>query len=424
MIRENLRMGVSSIRRNPLRSTLSTLGVAIGIASVVAVASVADGLTQTVTAEFGDVGGGYIAVFWSPPRDDIVRRRAFLSLADGEAAFRGSPAVDAFDPVLSFRPEVRLYDEAMGLNANGVGPLHLEVAGKTLARGRFLTEEDMRRQTRAAVVGAEVWSELARELGGGFGGTSDPIGDPIGHPFGDPIGERLLVDGVLFTIVGVLEAKERGVLSSGDPNRMLLIPVTTAQYRFGQGPASPLQLGFRARSLAEVELAEEQIREALRRARDLPDNAEDDFQILSLDALLSSFRGILIGVVAVGTALAAISLLAGGVGVMNVMLVVVRERGREIGIRKAIGAGHSQVVTQFLIEAVLLSLAGGFLGAGVGAGLRLLAPAFLPALPVGPPPLVAFGVAFAFSVSVGVVFGIYPAVVAARREPWEALRSE
>ena len=416
MIRENLRMGVSSIRRNPLRSTLSTLGVAIGIASVVAVASVADGLTQTVTAEFGDVGGGYIAVFWSAPRDDIVRRRAFLSLADGEAAFRGSPAVDAFDPVLSFRPEVRLYDEAMGLDANGVGRMHLEVAGKTLARGRFLTEEDMRRQTRAVVVGAEVWSELARELGGGFGGTN--------HPFGDPIGERLLVDGVLFTIVGVLEDKERGLLSSGDPNQMLLIPVTTAQYRFAQGPATPLQLGFRARSLAEVELAEEQIREALRRARDLPDNAEDDFQILSLDALLSSFRGILIGVVAVGTALAAISLLAGGIGVMNVMLVVVRERGREIGIRKAIGAGHSQVVTQFLIEAVLLSLAGGFLGAGVGAGLRLLAPAFWPALPVGPPPLLAFGVAFAFSVSVGVVFGIYPAVVAARREPWEALRSE
>ena len=415
MIRENLRMGVSSIRRNPLRSTLSTLGVAIGIASVVAVASVADGLTQTVTAEFGDVGGGYIAVFWSAPRDDIVRRRAFLSLADGEAAFRGSPAVDAFDPVLSFRPEVRLYDEAMGLDANGVGPMHLEVAGKTLARGRFLTEEDMRRQTRAVVVGAEVWSELARELGGGFGGTSHPT---------DPIGERLLVDGVLFTIVGVLEDKERGLLSSGDPNQMLLIPVTTAQYRFAQGPATPLQLGFRARSLAEVELAEEQIREALRRARDLPDNAEDDFQILSLDALLSSFRGILIGVVAVGTALAAISLLAGGIGVMNVMLVVVRERGREIGIRKAIGAGHSQVVTQFLIEAVLLSLAGGFLGAGVGAGLRLLAPAFWPALPVGPPPLLAFGVAFAFSVSVGVVFGIYPAVVAARREPWEALRSE
>ena len=232
------------------------------------------------------------------------------------------------------------------------------------------------------------------------------------------------MDGVLFTIVGVLEDKERGLLSSGDPNQMLLIPVTTAQYRFAQGPATPLQLGFRARSLAEVELAEEQIREALRRARDLPDNAEDDFQILSLDALLSSFRGILIGVVAVGTALAAISLLAGGIGVMNVMLVVVRERGREIGIRKAIGAGHSQVVTQFLIEAVLLSLAGGFLGAGVGAGLRLLAPAFWPALPVGPPPLLAFGVAFAFSVSVGVVFGIYPAVVAARREPWEALRSE
>ena len=415
MIRENLRMGVSSIRRNPLRSTLSTLGVAIGIASVVAVASVADGLTQTVTAEFGDVGGGYIAVFWSAPRDDIVRRRAFLSLADGEAAFRGSPAVDAFDPVLSFRPEVRLYDEAMGLNANGVGPMHLEVAGKTLARGRFLTEEDMRRQTRAAVVGAEVWSEFARELGGGIGGTNHP---------GNPIGERLLVDGVLFTIVGVLEAKERGVLSSGDPNRMLLIPVTTAQYRFAQGPGLPAAARLPRPLARKVELAEEQIREALRRARDLPDNAEDDFQILSLDALLSSFRGILVGVVAVGIALAAISLLAGGVGVMNVMLVVVRERGREIGIRKAIGAGHSQVVTQFLIEAVLLSLAGGFLGAGVGAGLRLLAPAFLPALPVGPPPLLAFGVAFAFSVSVGVVFGIYPAVVAARREPWEALRSE
>ncbi|MYF77827.1 MAG: FtsX-like permease family protein [Acidobacteria bacterium] len=202
------------------------------------------------------------------------------------------------------------------------------------------------------------------------------------------------------------------------------LPVTTAEDRFGQGRATPVQLNYRARSLEEVELAEEQLREGLRRARGLPDHAEDDFQILSLDALLSSVRGVMVAVVTVGVALAAISLLAGGIGVMNVMLVVLRERSREIGIRKAIGAGHSQLVAQFLIEAVLLSLAGGVLGAGIGAALRLLAPAFAPSLPLGAPPFTAYAVAFLFSVSVGVVFGIYPAVVAARRDPWSALRSE
>lgn len=404
MIRENLRMGVSSIRRNPLRSALSTLGVAIGIASVVAVASVADGLTRTVAEEFGEVGAGYITVMWSPPRDDITRRRSFLSVADGEAAFREATAVAAFDPVLSLRPTVRFGDEEAPIDAHGVGPLHLEVAGKTLSGGRFLDYDDLTGRRRAAVVGSAVMAEL--------GGPSDPVG------------ERLLLDGVLFTVVGVLAEKERGLLSRGEPDETILIPITTAQDRFGRGRATPVALNYLARSLEEVELAEEQIREGLRRARGLPDAAEDDFRILALDALLGSVRGALLAVVTVGVALAAISLLAGGIGVMNVMLVVVRERGREIGIRKAIGAGHSQLVTQFLVEAVLLSLAGGLLGAVVGAALRLLAPAFAPSLPVGAPPLLAFGVAFAFSVSVGVVFGIYPAVIAARQEAWQALRSE
>ena len=404
MIRENLRMGVSSIRRNPLRSTLSTLGVAIGIASVVAVASVADGLTETVTAEFGDVGGGYLQVMWSPPRDDIVRRRSFLSLADGEAAFRESPAVDAFDPVLNQNPEVRYGDETASLTVSGVGPLHLEVTGKTLARGRFLNRTDMHRQTSAAVVGSEVFAEFE--------------GDP------DPIGERLLLDGVLFTVVGVLQESEAGILSFGNPNRVVLVPITTARSRFDGADRMPVQLGYRVHSLREVELAEDQIREGLRRARDLPEGADDDFEVFSAEALLSSLRGVLVAVVAVGTSLAAISLLAGGIGVMNVMLVVVSERSREIGIRKAIGASHSQVVGQFVFEAVLLSIAGGFLGAALGVVLRLLAPAFLPSLPIGAPPLFAFGVALVFSVTVGVVFGTYPAVVAARRDPWSALRTE
>lgn len=404
MIRENLRIGFSSIRRNLLRSTLTTLGVAIGIASVVAVASVADGLAESVAGEFGDLGAGFIMVTWSPPRDDVTRRRSFLTVADGDAAFREAPAVAVFDPLLNLRPSVRFGDEERELAVNGVGPLHLDVSGKTLARGRFFTQDDMRRRTRAAVVGSAVLGEL--------GGR------------GNPIGERLLLDGVLFTVVGELAEQERGLLSQGEPDETIFIPVATAEDRFGQGRATPVQLHYRARSLADVELAEEQLRWALRRARRLPEHAEDDFQILSLDALLSSVRGVMVAVVTVGVALAAISLLAGGIGVMNVMLLVVRERAREIGIRKAVGAGHAQLVAQFLIEAVLLSLAGGVFGAAIGAVLRLLAPAFAPSLPVGAPPLAAFAVAFVFSVSVGVVFGIYPAVVAARRDPWSVLRSE
>ncbi len=394
-------MGIASIRRAPLRSLLSTLGVAIGIASVVAVASVVDGLAQTVTAEFGEAGAGRIMAVWIPPRDQVVRRRAFLSLADGEAAFRESPAVRAFDPVLSFQSEVRRGSEAVRLQASGVGPMHLEVHGGELVAGRFLGEADMRRRTRAVVLGPRVLEEL--------GGIRDPVG------------ETLLLDGVLFTVVGVLEERERGVFSSGDPNEAVLIPVTTARQRLS-GPGQSPQLNYLARSVDEVEAAEEQIRSALRRSRGVPDHAEDDFQVLALDALLASLQGVLVGVVAVGMALGGISLLAGGIGVMNVMLVTVRERSREIGIRKAIGASHAHLVTQFLIEAVLLSLGGGLLGAALGAALRLLAPAFAPSLPIGPPPLVAFVVAFAFAMAVGVVFGIYPAVVAARRDAWESLR--
>lgn len=403
MILENLRMGLASIRRAPLRSLLSTLGVAVGIASVVAVASVTDGLARSVTSEFGEVGAGRILAMWIPPRDQVVRRRNYLSLADGESAFRESPAVRAFDPVLSFQPEVRRREESVRLTASGVGPMHLEVHGAELARGRFLGESDMLRRTRAAVVGARVFDEL--------GGSADPVG------------EGLLLDGVLFTVVGVLEERERGLFSQGDPNEAVLIPVTTAAERF-QGAGNALQLNYLARSMDEVPAAEEQIRSALRRARGLPDNAEDDFQVLAMDALLSSIQGVLIGVIAVGIALGGISLLAGGIGVMNVMLVTVRERSREIGIRKAVGAAHGHLVTQFLIEAVLLSVGGGVVGAGLGAGLRLLAPAFAPSLPIGPPPFYAFVVAFGFALTVGVVFGIYPAVVAARRDAWDSLRDD
>ncbi len=397
-------MGFLSIRRNPLRSMLCTLGVAIGIASVVAVASVADGLTQSIAREFGEVGAGHITVMWMPPRDDVVRRRSFLTVEDGEAAFREAPAVAAFDPVMTLRPTLRLGDEEVEVETNGVGLSHLDVSGKTLSSGRFFNLDDIRRRTRAAVLGAEVM-------------------DLVGGTTWGPVGERLLIGGVLFTVVGVLEEKERG-LFGGDPNETVLIPITTAEDRFAEGRATPITLNYLARSLDEVELAEEQLREGLRRARGLPDAAEDDFQILAMDALLGSVRGVLVSVVLVGLALAAISLLAGGVGVMNVMLVVVRERSREIGIRKAIGAGNSHLVAQFLIESVLLSLAGGALGATIGAALRLLAPAFVPELPLGPPPLYAFAVAFGFSVSVGVVFGLYPAVVAARRDAWESIRAE
>ncbi len=403
MIRENLRMGVSSIRRAPLRSLLSTLGIAIGIASVTLVAALTDGLTQSVVSEFGDVGAGQITVRWMPPRDQVVRRRSFLSLADGEAAFRESPAVSAFDPVFSFQPEVGRGDETIRLQASGVGPWHLEVHGADLDRGRFLTEEDVRRRTRAAVVGPRVFEELGR-------------GE-------DPVGEGLLLDGVLFTVVGVLGERAPGVFAMGDPNEAVLIPVTTARQRFGEGAAS-LHFAFLAASLDDVETAEEQIRSALRRARGLPDQAEDDFMILAMDSLLNSVRGVLVSVVAVGIAFGAISLLAGGIGVMNVMLVTVRERSREIGIRKAVGAAHGHLVSQFLIESVLLSVAGGVVGAGLGSALRLLSPAFLPQLPVGVPPLYAFVVAFVFSITVGVVFGIYPAVVAARRDAWESLRDD
>ena len=402
MLRENFRMGASSLRRNPLRSGLSTLGVAIGIAAVVAVVSVSDGLTQSVSDEFGNVGGGTISVMYYPAQDDVLRRRMFLTLEEGEQAFRESPALDAFDPEASFDAEVRFGDEARRLNIAGVGPQHLEVFGKSLTAGRFLNWDDMPRHARAAVVGSEVFDE--------FGGVENAVG------------QRLLLDGVLFTVVGVLEDTPRGFLMFGEPNRTILIPITTARDRFETGPM--LQFHYRARAIDEIEIAEDQLRSAFRRARELPDEAEDDFQILSLDSLVGAFRGVMVGVVLVGTALAAISLLAGGIGVMNVMLVSVRERSREIGIRKAIGAVHSHLVTQFLVEAVLLSLTGGLLGAALGAVLRLLAPAFAPELPVGPPPLLAFAAAFVFSTVVGVVFGIYPAVVAARRDPWESLRSE
>ncbi len=404
-------LAVRMIRAHKVRSLLTLLGIIIGVLSVVVMKGIGVGLERYVEQEFAQMGSNVLYV-WAGKLEsgrlaERVKEPQPIRPKEVEAIRRYAPSVTLVAPVIEQRALARRANRGLTIRVLGVTPEYELVQGSELAEGEFISEEDVAGARRVAVVGQDVKEKIFLNR--------------------DPIGKTFKIQGISYRVIGVLKPirAERGHWVN--PNAVALIPVTTAQRRFRRGEIKYDYLILQARSFREINRAEEEIRSALRRARNLHPSQDDDFTILNTGDIIRRVKRIVVSFNLVFGAIAFLALLTGGIGIMNIMLVSVTERTREIGIRKALGARRRDILYQFLTEAVVLSLLGGVLGAALAYGviraLRQVKP-LVQAMgaPVFSPEVLS--VALLVSILVGIVFGLWPAWRAASLKPVEALRYE
>ncbi len=403
---ENFRVALGALRANALRSILTTLGIIIGVAAVIAIVSIIQGLQFMVTGQLEDVGANFIFVApqFQQGQPGVVQRPVKLTWEEGRTLAREIPEVDEITPIIMGKVSTRYRDRSHEPGfVLGVNEDYPEVTNFFVDRGRFFSDLDLRHRRKVAVLGTEVVDELR-----------------LGH---EPIGKEIYVGDLPVTVIGIME--EKGQTLGQDYDDLVFVPFDTALTLFGRTAGEQIQLNLKTESSEQNERVEDEIERILRREHGLAPGQPNDFQVMAQDDLLDLYDTILGGVTLVLGGIVSIALLVGGIGIMNIMLVSVTERTREIGIRKAVGAKKRDVLLQFLIEAITLSLVGGALGLVIGYGLGALGTSLLPGdLPPAHVPLWAVALAIGFSLAVGVFFGIYPAGKAAALDPIDALRYE
>ncbi|MEL7061095.1 MAG: ABC transporter permease [Acidobacteriota bacterium] len=399
---EILRVAVDAVLANKLRSLLTTLGVVIGIAAVIAMVSLGEGAQKAVEERLGTLGVNLLTV---RPGQSFFggggRGQAQLTVDDAEALRDGRRVVTAVAPELNGRLQVERGAATASMSITGTWPEFFGVRDFELANGRLFTHEEDRARRRVAVLGALAGDQLG-------------AGPSLGL-----LGERVRIGGVGFEVVGVLE--EKGSQSFSNPDEAIYIPLGTAQLRV-LGGETIRSISVQAASAEQMGAAMIEIDEILRREHRLGPGEEADFTVRDQAALLSTMQETTRTFTVLLAGIAAISLLVGGIGIMNIMLVSVTERTREIGLRKSLGARRRDILLQFLIESLVLCLVGGALGLALGVGGSLLLRRLAGwQIAVAPESAV---LALGFSAIVGIFFGLWPARRAAALEPIEALRYE
>jgi len=400
MLWETVRLAASAIVRNKLRSFLTVLGVVIGVAAVIAMVTIGQGSSAQVQANVASLGNNVLSIRpgrqMGPGTRDASPK---FTLRDAEALSR-LPVVARVSPQVQTSQTVVSGNLNIQTSVNGVGAAQLEVGGWTIAEGRIFSDVEERGGAAVCVIGQTVRRAL-------FGA-------------GNPLGQSIRIRNVACNVIGLLSAKGAGTFGQ-DQDSIVWMPVRTVQRRLA-GEATVDSLGVTLAPNVTTERGIREIQTLLRERRRIELGQEDNFSVTDMKqiaSMLSSINGVLAGML---SSVAAVSLLVGGIGIMNIMLVSVTERTREIGIRLAVGATSAQVLRQFLVEAVVLSVLGGVIGIAVGLGLAYAGSAFM-AIPFAPSPSVIL-LAFAFSALVGVIFGYFPARRAARLDPIEALRHQ
>jgi len=404
---ENVRVAFGGLTSNKMRSGLTMLGIVIGVAAVIALMSVGEGAQASITNEINAAGSNLVYVIGD--EDAALTMRDVKAIADP----RNVPSAARVAPVFNRSTQVVFGDQDVTVSVSGVTPEYAEIMDNVEpARGRFIEKKDLDGRGAVAVLGYQT----AQDLFGGF----DPIGQKIKVSIPGQAGGR-----VLLTVVGVLAEQDTSGMSN--PNEIVLVPLTTAQTRIfnGRNALGEMTIGYvvlEAGSEKQVDLVSSEVSELLRERHNLKSDEEDDFEVIAQADLLSMVTQVTDVMTVFLGAIAGISLLVGGIGIMNIMLVSVTERTREIGLRKAVGARRADVLAQFLIEAIVLSVIGGVLGILLGTGLGALVN--LSGLVTSRVTFQSVALAVGFSIAIGVFFGIYPANQAARLNPIEALRYE
>ncbi len=399
---------LESLNGNKLRSGLTVLGIVIGVAAVIAMLAVGTGAQESITGSISGIGTNLLFVFRGDPADNI-RNPKPLTLSDADALRDqfAAPSVEAVAPALQGNGTVSFGGEQTSPQIFGVTPDYFQVRNYNITEGEFITEEHMLGRASVVLLGPEVAETLF--------GHSDGV-----------TGETVRIEGQPFRVIGVLESKGGG--SFGSQDNVVIVPFTTAQARLIRRSTSDRVdvIFVQAVSGDVVTQASEEIAAILRNRHRTPVGA-DDFTVFTQQDLLSTFQSIT-GILTIFLGgIAGISLLVGGIGIMNIMLVSVTERTREIGLRKALGARKRDILTQFLTESSLLSLIGGIIGIAFGWLISYIVGRVAEASGTAFTPLVgidAILLATIFSAAVGLFFGIYPASRAASLEPVEALRYE
>jgi putative ABC transport system permease protein len=391
---EAWRVAVTALRANRLRSLLTMLGVVIGVAAVVVLVAIGTGAKQEVEEQVEGLGSNLVILVPGRLEFGSAPTKSRLELADADRIGRAIGQPDGVAVSLASGETVRAGNREAFATVNGTNPAVPRVFVRPLARGDYLRESDVDTRRRVAVLG----SALAAEL---FEGS-------------DPLGRTVSIDGVRFRVIGIFESV--GSALGGGRDNEVHIPVTAAQRLFGD-----MRVDAFAVKAPTTEGIDEVSREALAVLADrYPD---EEFSAVTQDQILGTVGRILGLLTTVLAAIAAISLLVGGVGVSNIMLVSVRERTREIGLRKAVGARQRDILLQFLLEAVLLTTLGGVIGIALGVGGSLGLSAAIDQLPA----VISWWspvLAFAVSAAVGVFFGVVPARRAGKLDPVVALRME
>ncbi len=413
VVRGAMSMALGTIREHKLRSFLTVLGVIIGTTTVIAVGSIITGLDRTVIEMIQSFGTNTAFVSRLPvgPRFSRLTReerlRKYLSLEDAWAILEKCPHVQNVAPSLFLSQDNFLLtarhksEEIVGLDYRGTFPAFISVYGNaTLKEGRFFTDTENEHRLNVIVVGEDV----ARA----FFGTRSALGKDV------------QVNGHTYEIVGVLERPHGGFSGPGGEDRRAIVPYWT--FRKIYPNAREHGIRFEA-TPGRLDRAVDEVRSVLRQRRRVPFDKPDDFAIATSDQIIEQFHAITGAVALVMVILSSIGLMVGGIGVMNIMLVSVTERTREIGVRKALGARRSDIVWQFLLEAMTMTACGGVAGIGTGALLSIVIRRLAPSLPADVP-LWSIGAGLTVSVSVGLFFGLWPAVKASRLDPVEALRYE
>ena len=403
---EGVRAALHSIRAHAFRSFLTTLGIVIGVASVIAMVSIIQGLSYTIGQQFQGLGSNSITVqSYTPLRDRLQGRLARLTPQDLDLISYRVDGIESITPIMYLpqaQAEIRYGSESTTSQVIGTTYSFQDVGQYYSKYGRFLSDSDNKTRRRVAVIGEQVREDLSLPE--------------------NPVGKYVQINGEWVKIIGLLEPKGE-ILGQSLDNRVFL-PFSTMQSLRGNQVQPDIQIQLTVANVANIDSIVRVIERLLRTAHKLQPDVDDNFRIRTAEQLQSTFTTILTNVTVVMGGIVGISLLVGGIGIMNIMLVSVTERTREIGICKAIGAKRHHILLQFLLEALMLCLLGGVAGLIIGYGIGALAASLIPGFPAAHTPVWAIFLALGFSLLVGVVFGILPAAKAANLDPIASLRYE